>query len=179
MPEGSGLTTPGLPTSSLTTGGPTTFRSDAIAEGLEAAEPSATVSGGPEESRRGPISSPRGSAALPREKRLAKRREFLRVYEKGRKVFSRYTVVFFAANELPHSRIGITATKKSGKANVRNRLKRRTREVYRRQRETLGIDARSIDVVVNVKPNAAQASFLEYSQDLARVLRRVVTESAR
>jgi ribonuclease P protein component len=117
--------------------------------------------------------------ALPRQKRLAKRREFVSVYEQGRKVFSRFTVLFFAGNALPHSRIGITATKKLGKANVRNRLKRWTREVYRRQREPLGIDARSLDIVVNVKPNAAAASFQDYSRDLGRVLERVVSESRR
>ena len=119
------------------------------------------------------------SEALPKEKRLAKRREFLRVYEAGRKLFSRYSVLFFAANGLPYSRIGITATKKSGKANVRNRLKRWTREVYRRQREPLGIDDRALDVVVNIKPNAAQAAWSDYSLDLQRILQRVVTESAR
>lgn len=118
------------------------------------------------------------SEALPKEKRLAKRREFLRVYEAGRKLFSRYSVLFYAANDLPYSRIGITATKKSGKANVRNRLKRWTREVYRRQRGPLGIDSRSLDVVVNVKPNAVQASWGDYSLDLQRALKRVVTESS-
>jgi ribonuclease P protein component len=118
------------------------------------------------------------SEALPKEKRLAKRREFLRVYEAGRKLFSRYSVLFFAANGLPYSRIGITATKKSGKANVRNRLKRWTREVYRRQRVPLGIDACSLDVVVNVKPNAVQASWGDYSLDLQRALQRVITESS-
>ena len=118
------------------------------------------------------------SEALPKEKRLAKRREFLRVYEAGRKLFSRYSVLFYAANDLPYSRIGITATKKSGKANVRNRLKRWTREVYRRQRGPLDIDSRSLDVVVNVKPNAVQASFGDYSLDLQRALKRVVTESS-
>jgi ribonuclease P protein component len=118
------------------------------------------------------------SEALPKEKRLAKRREFLRVYEAGRKLFSRYSVLFFAANGLPYSRVGITATKKSGKANVRNRLKRWTREVYRRQRGPLGIDSRSLDVVVNVKPNAVQASWSDYSVDLQRALQRVVTESS-
>jgi ribonuclease P protein component len=117
------------------------------------------------------------SEALPKEKRLAKRREFLRVYEAGRKLFSRYSVLFYAANELPYSRIGITATKKSGKANVRNRLKRWTREVYRRQRGPLDIDSRSLDVVVNVKPNAVQATWGDYSLDLQRALKRVVTES--
>jgi len=118
------------------------------------------------------------SEALPKEKRLAKRREFLRVYEAGRKLFSRYSVLFYAANDLPYSRIGITATKKSGKANVRNRLKRWTREVYRRQRGPLDIDSRSLDVVVNVKPNAVQATWGDYSLDLQRALKRVVTESS-
>lgn len=117
--------------------------------------------------------------ALPKQKRLAKRREFVRVYDSGQKVFSRYTVLFFAANDLPHSRIGITATKKLGKANVRNRLKRWTRETYRRQREPLALDPQSLDIVVNVKPNAAAASFEDFSRDLNRVLERVVSEAAR
>jgi ribonuclease P protein component len=117
------------------------------------------------------------SEALPKPKRLAKRREFLHVYESGRKLFSRYTVVFFAPSGLPHSRIGITATKKAGKANVRNRLKRWTREVYRRQREPLEIDRAALDVVVNVKPNAADASFRDFSEDLAKVLQRVVNDA--
>jgi len=118
-----------------------------------------------------------GSEALPKTKRLAKRAEFLRVYEKGQKIVSRYVVLFFAANGLPHSRIGITATKKLGKANIRNRLKRWTREVYRRQREPIGIDQRSLDVVVNVKPNAADASFDDYSRDLGRALQRLVNDA--
>ena len=117
--------------------------------------------------------------ALPKEKRIGKRREFVRVYETGRKVFSRYSVLFFSANGLPFSRIGITATKKLGKANVRNRLKRWTREVYRRQREPLALDAQPLDIVVNVKPNAAEASFEDYSRDLTRALERIVSDVRR
>lgn len=119
-----------------------------------------------------------GLEALPKEKRLAKRREFLRVYESGQKVFSRYAVLFFAPNGLAHSRIGITATKKLGKAHDRNRVKRWTREVYRRQREPLAIDSRSLDLVVNVKPNAKEASFEDFSRDLARSIGRVVSQAA-
>ncbi|MGH7484711.1 MAG: ribonuclease P protein component [Thermoanaerobaculia bacterium] len=118
------------------------------------------------------------SEALPKEKRLAKRREYLRVYDAGRKLFSRYSVLFFAANGLPYSRIGITATKKSGRANVRNRLKRWTREIYRRQRGPLDLDSKALDFVVNVKPNAAQAAWSDYSLDLQRALKRVVSESS-
>jgi len=119
------------------------------------------------------------SEALPKQKRLAKRREFVSVYDAGQKLFSRYAVLFFAANDLRYSRIGITATKKLGKANVRNRLKRWTREVYRRQREPLGLDARSLDIVVNVKPNAAGTTYQDFSRDLTRVLERVVSDAAR
>lgn len=119
------------------------------------------------------------SEALPKEKRLAKRREYLRVYESGRKLFSRYCVLFFAPNDLPHSRIGITATKKIGKANVRNRLKRWSREVYRHQRAPLGLDRHALDFVVNVKPNAVGAEWRDFSRDLERVLARATSEPAR
>lgn len=112
------------------------------------------------------------SESLPKPARLAKRREFLRVYETGRKLFSRYCVLFFAANGLSHSRIGITATKKLGKANVRNRLKRWTREIYRHQREPLRLDERPLDFVVNLKASAADATFAQYSDDLTQVLTR-------
>ena len=117
--------------------------------------------------------------ALPKQRRLTKRREFLRVYDMGRKLFSRYCVLFFAANELRYSRIGITATKKIGKANVRNRLKRWTREIYRRERASLALDGNPVDVVVNVKPNAAAVNFREYHDDLRRILEKLREESGR
>ena len=75
-------------------------------------------------------------------------------------------------SDLAHSRLGVTATKKLGGAVVRNRLKRWTRETYRRQRSPLDLDARQLDYVVNVKPAAADASYLDYSVELQRVLQR-------
>jgi ribonuclease P protein component len=95
------------------------------------------------------------------------------VYETGRKLFSRYSVLFYVSNSLPYSRVGITATKKVGKANVRNKLKRWTREVYRLQRGPLSLDARAFDVVVNVKPNAASATWDDYRRDLGRALAKL------
>lgn len=99
------------------------------------------------------------------------------MYETGRKLFSRYSVVFFAANGLGYSRIGITTTKKIGKANVRNKLKRWTREVYRRERDPLRLDERALDVVVNVKANATEATFDDYRRELGRTLARVAEQS--
>jgi ribonuclease P protein component len=119
------------------------------------------------------------SEALPKERRLTKRPQFVGVYETGRKQFSRYAVLFFAGNDQLNSRIGITVTRKVGKANIRNRLKRWTREIYRRQREPLGLDAPALDIVVNIKPGAVAASFEEFSLDLTRALERIVTGASR
>lgn len=128
---------------------------------------------------RGAVVDRPGAESFPKAKRLAKRREFLRIYETGRKQFSRFAAVFFAENGLGHSRLGITVTKKVGKAATRNRLKRWTREIYRRQREPLGIDAPALDIVINVKGNAADTSFEDFHRDLTRAFERVVAEASR
>ena len=87
--------------------------------------------------------------------------------------------MFFAANDLQFSRVGVTVTKKLGKANVRNRLKRWTREVYRRQRGPLEFDRSALDLVINVKPNAASAVFGDFSADLEGVLGKIAAGDAR
>jgi ribonuclease P protein component len=109
---------------------------------------------------------------LPKSQRIAKRRDFLRAYEQGVKLFGRFVVVFAMPNDLGHPRIGVTATRKIGKAHDRNRLKRWVREVYRRRRTPLGLDLAPFDFVVNLKGKAAEAVFSDFSRDLERALRR-------
>jgi ribonuclease P protein component len=111
--------------------------------------------------------------ALPAPERIAKRRDFLRAYDQGRKEFARLSTVFTIPNGLDHPRLGITVTKKAGKAHDRNRLRRWVREIYRRSRTTVGLLDQGIDLVVNVKPAAAGCTFQEFSEDLKRVLARV------
>lgn len=111
--------------------------------------------------------------AFPKRDRISRRRDYLHVYDAGRKEFARYVVVFSIANELGHPRIGITVTRKVGKANERNRLRRWVRETYRRIRDEVGLAGRGLDMVVNVKPGAGGATFQEFSEDLKRVLARV------
>ena len=65
-------------------------------------------------------------------------------------------------------RLGLTTTRKVGKAVLRNRLRRRTREFFRRQ--TL---APGWDFVVNLKQAAIAASFNEFERDLRHILRRL------
>lgn len=117
---------------------------------------------------------PRASLALPKSQRIAKRGDFVRTYEAGRKEHTRFTVVFSLENGLTHPRLGVTATRKLGKAHVRNRFKRWVREVYRLNREPIGLSSVPLDIVVNIKTNAADADFRSFSEDLLRGFRRSI-----
>lgn len=112
-------------------------------------------------------SSPRSALLLPRAARIAKRDEFLDAYERGEKLFGRYCVLF-VVEHTSGSRIGVTVTKKIGKANVRNRMKRWVREVFRQNRPSLP----ALDFVVNLKVGAPNATFREFSADLEKLFRR-------
>jgi ribonuclease P protein component len=59
-----------------------------------------------------------------------------------------------------------------GSAVVRNRVRRRLREIFRRGRALLGGAPLSLSIVVNVRPSAAQASFQELSEDFAAAVQR-------
>ena len=58
--------------------------------------------------------SPLLDFSLRRETRLLKRAEFLRVYDKGRRIDGRFMTVFIMQTERPLHRVGITATKMAG-----------------------------------------------------------------
>lgn len=57
--------------------------------------------------------------------------EFRRLYRKGASAVSGSMVIYCRKNNLGHNRLGITVSVKVGKAVVRNRARRRLREVYR------------------------------------------------
>ena len=57
--------------------------------------------------------------------------EFRRLYSRGKSAVGPAMVVYCRKNRLGHNRLGLTASTKLGKAVVRNRCRRRLREVYR------------------------------------------------
>lgn len=119
----------------------------------------------------------RTPASLPKNFRIRKRRDFLRAYDEGQKMFGRFVVLFMVENEFGHPRLGVTVTRKLGKATARNRAKRWVRELYRRHREE-SIGDLSIDLVVNVKPSTRDATFSEFSHDFTRTLKRAANARA-
>ena len=56
---------------------------------------------------------------------------FRRLYQKGKSAANKYLVIYCRRNGSPENRIGYTVSSKLGHAVVRNRVRRRLREIYR------------------------------------------------
>ena len=62
---------------------------------------------------------------------LKQNREFHRLYSKGKSAVTPYLVVYARHAKREQNRIGFTVSTKLGHAVVRNRVRRRLREIYR------------------------------------------------
>ena len=69
--------------------------------------------------------------ALPKSSRLGANREFQNVYNQGRSIASKYTVLYWTPVADRPGKVGFAAGKKLGNAVLRNRLKRLLREAWR------------------------------------------------
>lgn len=107
---------------------------------------------------------------FPKSCRLRKRREYLTVQRGGRRYYSKLFIVFTRPGCRPWTRIGITVTRKVGKAVVRNRVKRLVREVFRQHKEHFPAGC---DLVVVAKTEAARAGYQEMLDDLLGLCRRL------
>jgi ribonuclease P protein component len=112
--------------------------------------------------------------AFPRSLRLRSRREFLVVQDTGLKVSADCVLALVKPNGRPTepTRVGFTVSTKVGNAVVRNRVRRRLRELFRTRRHEL---PKGLDMVLIARNSAATAEWPAY----VRAFDRVVTELKR
>jgi ribonuclease P protein component len=112
--------------------------------------------------------------AFPKSLRLRTRREFLIVQDTGLKVSADCVLALVKPNGRPteDSRIGLTVSSKVGNAVVRNRVRRRLRELFRTRRGEL---PKGLDMVLIARNSAATADWPVF----VRAFERLVVELRR
>ena len=96
-----------------------------------------------------------GAAAVRRQNRLSRSRDFDAVYRQGRSAATRYLVLYWFPQEEPgEPRFGFSVPRAVGDAPARNRIKRQLRETWRAR---LGAVPRGHDYVLIVRPGLPEA----------------------
>lgn len=117
------------------------------------------------------------SFRLPKESRLLKRADFLRVYENGMRFEGRFMTVFILPAKQEIHRVGITATKKAiGKAHDRNRAKRLLRESFRLSRVELDAVPTKYDWVLNARRSILNVKLEKPLAEFRRIVEKIATE---
>ena len=108
--------------------------------------------------------------SFPKTERILKRPEFLLLAKTGKKIQNRHFIIYFNRSHLDQSRIGITVSRKVGKAVRRNRIKRLARESFRlHQHEMMGF----WDINLIAKKSAANLANNEVFTSLAQIFGRI------
>ncbi len=93
--------------------------------------------------------------------------EFRRIYRKGRSAVSPCLVVYCQKNRRGQSRLGVTVSTKLGHAVVRNRVRRRLREIYRLNREKMPA---GYDIIIVARVRAAETPYRKLERQYLRCL---------
>lgn len=101
---------------------------------------------------------------------LKENHEFRRLYQKGRSAVGGGMVIYCRKNRLDHNRMGLTASVKLGHAVIRNRARRRLREVYRLNGDKL---RQGYDIILVARGRTVTVSWKELNDTFLRLCRKL------
>ena len=101
---------------------------------------------------------------------LKENRVFRRLYAKGRSAVSPTMVLYCRKNGRRENRLGLTTGTKLGHAVVRNRVRRRLREIYRTHEAAF---RSGYDIVVVARVRAVYSRYAELERDFLRLAKKL------
>ena len=117
-----------------------------------------------------------GGLAFPRTARILRSADFRVVYDNGFRLsgpmFAAFCLARTNSGEGAGVRLGLTVPRAIGGAVVRNRIKRRLREAFRKHRAEFGLQW---DIVLNPRRAALNAPFAEIEKAFKRVIEKCGT----
>ena len=96
--------------------------------------------------------------------------EFRRLYQKGASAVSPAMVLYCRKNRLGRNRLGLVSSTKLGHAVVRNRCRRRLREVYRLRTPEL---KQGYDIILVARTRTAYAPWPELQKQFLKLCRKL------
>ena len=101
---------------------------------------------------------------------LKKNHEFKRLYSKGKSAASQYAVVYCRRNGRAENRLGISVSTKLGSAVVRNRIRRRLKEIYRLNEDKLAV---GYDIIIVARMRSRVSSYSEIESSVLALFRKL------
>jgi len=143
-----------------------------------ASETGAGIAGRPDRREVVGATSGRG-ATFPREARIRLGSEIRALLERGKRERTRNLDVFFSASPVSHSRVGLVVPKHGHRIVDRNLLKRRLREVLRRDTlPRLRERELSLDVLIRTRRSAYELDFAALVQEVVQAVEAVCSEGS-
>ena len=140
---------------------------------LAAATSSRSVTREPFATRKPADPATGGALTFPQSSRILRSADFRTVYDNGIRlstpVFAAFCLARTGAGERGSARLGLTVPRAIGGAVVRNRIKRRLRDVFRRNRAKMGAQW---DIVLNPRRAALTAPFPEIERAFERLIEK-------
>ena len=104
--------------------------------------------------------------------KLKKSRDFTTIYEKSKKVYTRYAIVFVSENRKSIQRFGFVASKKTGNSVYRNRIRRLFKEFVNLNKERFHKDTDYVFVGKSIlKDNLKNIKYKDIEKDLSKVIK--------
>lgn len=100
--------------------------------------------------------------------RLRNNMEFKKVYNGGKNYWNRNLVLYVRKNNLENSRVGYSITKKIGNSVVRNKVRRRMKEIYRLNFNNI---KSGYDIILIPKKNIVDISYRELESAMLHILK--------
>lgn len=95
--------------------------------------------------------------------------DFNNIIKTGRQVKNKYFIIYYLENEYINYRIGITVSKKSGNAVVRNKQKRQLKSIIDDNYESL----KKYDYIVIVRNTTLELNFKEKEKALIELISKI------
>ena len=106
---------------------------------------------------------------LKRINRLKKRYQFNYVYKSGEHFSGEHIVLYTATSKTKNIKIGLAVTKKVGHAVVRNKIRRRLREIIKKELPNL---KQNYNIIIIARDNVTEASFEQLSLELNKLIKK-------